>query len=123
HHADVGGITPGSMPPDSRSVEEEGVLLDALPLVREGRLLESEMTALLGSGPYPARNIAQNLDDLRAQIAANEKRVRDLRQMEAEFGLDTVRAYMRHVQDNAEAEVRRVIGVLKPGKFVYEMDD
>jgi 5-oxoprolinase (ATP-hydrolysing) len=123
HHADVGGITPGSMPPDSRSVEEEGVLLDALPLVREGRFLEQEITAVLASGRYPARNIAQNLADLKAQIAANEKGVRDLRKMVAEFGLDTVRAYMRHVQDNAEAEVRRVIGVLKPGNFAYEMDD
>ena len=123
HHADVGGITPGSMPPDSRSVEQEGVLLDALPLVREGRLLEQEIAAILGSGRYPARNIAQNLADLKAQIAANEKGVRDLRKMVAEFGLDTIRAYMRHVQDNAEAEVRRVISVLKPGTFAYEMDD
>jgi 5-oxoprolinase (ATP-hydrolysing) len=123
HHADVGGITPGSMPPDSRTVEEEGVLLDVLPLVREGRFLESEITAVLGSGPYPARNIAQNLADLRAQIAANEQGVRDLRKMVAEFGLDTVRAYMRHVQANAEAEVGRVIGVLRPGTFAYEMDD
>ena len=123
HHADVGGITPGSMPPDSRSVEEEGVLLDALPLVRRGRFLEEEIAATLGSGPYPARNIPQNIADLRAQIAANEKGVQELRKMVAEFGLDTVRAYMRHVQDNAEAEVRRVIGVLKPGRFEYEMDD
>jgi 5-oxoprolinase (ATP-hydrolysing) len=123
HHADVGGITPGSMPPDSRSVEEEGVLLDVLPLVREGRFLEEEIAAVLGSGRYPARNIAQNLADLKAQIAANEKGVRDLRKMVAEFGLDTGRAYMRHVQDNAEAEVRRVLGVLKPGTFTYEMDD
>ncbi|MDF2765814.1 MAG: 5-oxoprolinase [Rhodospirillales bacterium] len=123
HHADVGGITPGSMPPDSRSVEEEGVLLDAVPLVSQGRFLEAEIAAILGSGPYPARNIAQNIADLRAQVAANEKGVKELRKMVAEFGLDTVQAYMRHVQDNAEAEVRRVIGVLKTGRFECEMDD
>ncbi len=123
HHADVGGITPGSMPPDSRSVEEEGVLLDGVPLVREGRFLEAEISQMLASGPYPARNIAQNIADLRAQIAANEKGVQELRKMVTEFGLDTVRAYMGHVQDNAEAEVRRVIGVLKPGRFTCEMDD
>ncbi len=123
HHADVGGITPGSMPPDSRSVEEEGILLDAVPLVEDGRFLEEEIAAILSSGPYPARNVAQNLADLKAQIAANEKGVQELRKMVSEFGLDTVRAYMRHVQDNAEAEVRRVIGVLKPGRFAYELDD
>ena len=123
HHADVGGITPGSMPPDSRSVEEEGVLLDAVPLVSQGQFLEREISTILGSGPYPARNIAQNIADLRAQVAANEKGVKELRKMVAEFGLETVQAYMRHVQDNAEAEVRRVIGVLKTGRFACEMDD
>jgi len=123
HHADVGGTTPGSMPPDSRSVEEEGVLLDAVPLVRQGRFLEAEIAETLASGQYPARNIPQNIADLRAQIAANEKGVRELRKMVAEFGLDTVQAYMGHVQDNAEAEVRRVIGVLKAGRFACEMDD
>ncbi|MHB8667792.1 MAG: hydantoinase B/oxoprolinase family protein [Burkholderiales bacterium] len=122
HHADVGGITPGSMPPDSKVVEEEGVLIDNFLLVEQGRLREQEAIALLGSGKYPARNIAQNLADLRAMIAANEKGVQELRRMVGHFGLDVVHAYMRHVQDNAEEAVRRVIDVLKPGEFSYEMD-
>jgi 5-oxoprolinase (ATP-hydrolysing) len=122
HHADVGGITPGSMPPDSKVVEEEGVLIDNFLLVEEGRLREEETIALLGSGKYPARNIEQNLADLRAMIAANEKGVQELRRMVEHFGLDVVHAYMRHVQDNAEEAVRRVIDVLKPGEFSYEMD-
>jgi 5-oxoprolinase (ATP-hydrolysing) len=122
HHADVGGITPGSMPPDSKVVEEEGVLIDNFLLVEEGRLREQEAIALLGSGKYPARNIGQNLADLRAMIAANEKGVHELRRMVEHFGLDVVHAYMRHVQDNAEEAVRRVIDVLRPGEFSYEMD-
>ncbi len=122
HHADVGGITPGSMPPDSKVVEEEGVLIDNFLLVEEGRLREEETVALLGSGRYPARNAEQNLADLRAMIAANEKGVQELRRMVEHFGLDVVHAYMRHVQDNAEEAVRRVIDVLKPGEFSYEMD-
>jgi 5-oxoprolinase (ATP-hydrolysing) len=122
HHADVGGITPGSMPPDSKVVEEEGVLIDNFLLVEEGRLREEETVALLGSGRYPARNIEQNLADLRAMIAANEKGVQELRRMVEHFGLDVVHAYMRHVQDNAEEAVRRVIDALKPGEFSYEMD-
>ena len=122
HHADVGGITPGSMPPDSKVVEEEGVLIDNFLLVEEGRLREEETVALLGSGKYPARNIGQNLADLRAMIAANEKGVQELRRMVGHFGLDVVHAYMRHVQDNAEEAVRRVIDVLRPGEFSYEMD-
>jgi len=122
HHADVGGITPGSMPPDSKVVEEEGVLIDNFLLVEEGRLREEETVALLGSGQYPARNIGQNLADLRAMIAANEKGVQELRRMVEHFGLEVVHAYMRHVQDNAEEAVRRVIDVLKPGEFSYEMD-
>ena len=122
HHADIGGITPGSMPPDSRVVEEEGVLIDNFLLVEEGRLREDETVALLGSGKYPARNIEQNMADLRAMIAANEKGVQELRRMVAHFGLDVVHAYMRHVQDNAEEAVRRVIDVLKDGEFSYEMD-
>ena len=123
HHADIGGATPGSMPPDSRVVEEEGVLIDNFKLVDGGRLREIEMRALLGSGRYPCRNIEQNLADLRAQIAANEKGVQELRRMVAHFGLDVVSAYMRHVQDNAEESVRRVIDVLKDGEFTYEMDN
>ncbi len=122
HHADVGGITPGSMPPDSRTVEEEGVLIDNFLLVERGTLREAETVALLSSGRYPARNVAQNMADLRAMIAANEKGAQELRRMVAHFGLDVVHAYMRHVQDNAEEAVRRVIGVLRPGEFTYEMD-
>jgi 5-oxoprolinase (ATP-hydrolysing) len=123
HHADIGGITPGSMPPNSRTVEEEGVLLDNFKLVEDGRLREQELRALLGGGRYPARNPDQNIADLRAQIAANEKGVAELRRMVRQFGLDVVRAYMQHVQDNAEEAVRRVIGVLQDGEFAYEMDN
>jgi 5-oxoprolinase (ATP-hydrolysing) len=123
HHADIGGITPGSMPPFSKNVEEEGVLLDNVKLVENGRMLEADMRKLLASARYPARNPDQNIADLRAQIAANEKGVQELKRMVAHFGLDVVKAYMGHVQDNAEECVRRVIGVLKDGEFAYEMDN
>jgi 5-oxoprolinase (ATP-hydrolysing) len=123
HHADIGGITPGSMPPFSKNVEEEGVLLDNVKLVEDGRMREAEMRELLGSARYPARNPDQNIADLRAQVAANEKGVQELRRMVGHFGLNVVKAYMGHVQDNAEECVRRVIGVLKDGEFAYEMDN
>jgi 5-oxoprolinase (ATP-hydrolysing) len=123
HHADIGGITPGSMPPDSRTVDEEGVLIDNQVLVEAGRFRETEMVALLTAGQWPARNPEQNLADLRAQIAATEKGVQELRKMVDHFGLDVVWAYMGHVQDNAEEQVRRVLDVLKDGSFAYEMDD
>lgn len=123
HHADVGGITPGSMPPFSRTLAEEGVLLDNVKLVARGEWQEANIRDLLGSGPHPARNIDQNLADLRAQIAANEKGVAELKRMIAGFGLDRVRAYMGHVQDNAEACVRRAIGKLRDGEYSYEMDN
>ena len=123
HHADVGGTTPGSMPPDSKTVEEEGVLIDNFLMVEQGRWREAETVALLSSGRYPSRNVAQNIADLRAQIAANEKGVQALREMVAHFGLDVVRAYTKHVQDNAEESVRRVIGVLKDGEFTYPLDN
>jgi len=122
HHADIGGITPGSMPPDSHVVEEEGVLIDNFLLVAQGKLREQQTVTLLSSGRYPCRNVIQNMADLRAMIAANEKGVQELRRMVAHFGLEVVHAYMRHVQDNAEESVRRVIGVLKPGAFEYAMD-
>ena len=122
HHADIGGITPGSMPPDSTHVDEEGVLLDNVQLVAEGRFLEDEMRAILSGGRYPSRNVAQNLADLRAQVAACAKGAEELAKMVAHFGLPVVRAYMRHVQDNAEEAVRRVLDVLKDGHFEYEMD-
>ena len=123
HHADIGGITPGSMPPDSAHVDEEGVLLDNVQLVAEGRFLEAEMRSLLASGRYPARNIDQNLADLRAQVAACAKGAEELSKMVAHFTLPVVRAYMTHVQDNAEASVRRVLGALSDGSFEYEMDN
>jgi 5-oxoprolinase (ATP-hydrolysing) len=123
HHADIGGITPGSMPPHSRVVEEEGVLIDNFLLVERGRLREKETMALLSSGRYPARNVEQNMADLRAMIAANEKGAQELHRMAEAFGLPVVHAYMRHVQDNAEEAVRRVIEVLKGGEFGYEMDN
>ncbi len=122
HHADLGGITPGSMPPNSHTVEEEGILLDNLPLVREGIFLEEDMRRVLAAGPYPARNPDQNIADLRAQLAANEKGARELAAMVEHFGLAVVKAYMGHVQDNAEESVRRVIDRLKDGNFAYEMD-
>ena len=122
HHADIGGITPGSMPPDSRHIEEEGVLFDDVRAVRDGRFLEKEVRALLEGARYPARNPEENLADFRAQIAANRKGEEELRKMVAHFGLETVRAYMRHVRDNAEESVRRVIGALRPGSFELETD-
>ena len=123
HHADVGGITPGSMPPFSKTIEEEGVLIDNFKLVERGRLREAEFRALLASGPHPSRNIEQNLADLRAQIAANEKGVQELQAMVAQFGRDTVAAYMGHVQDNAEESVRRVITALKDGEYTLPLDN
>ena len=123
HHADIGGITPGSMPPFSKTIEDEGVLLDNVKLVENGVMLEAAMRARLAGARYPARNPDQNIADLRAQIAANEKGVQELRRMVAHFGLEVVRAYMQHVQDNAEESVRRIIGALKDGEFAYEMDN
>jgi len=123
HHADIGGITPGSMPPHSKTVEDEGVLIDNVKIVTAGRFLDDEVRALLASGPWPARNIEQNISDLGAQIAANEKGIAELSRMVGHFGLDVVRAYMGHVQDNAEESVRRVLDVLSDGAFTYELDD
>ncbi|KRC14846.1 5-oxoprolinase [Acidovorax sp. Root217] len=123
HHADVGGITPGSMPPFSTRIEEEGVQINNVKLVERGVLREAEMIALLESGEYPSRNPQQNMADLRAQIAANEKGQQELRRMVSEFGLDVVQAYMRHVQDNAEESVRRVITRLKDGQFTLPLDN
>jgi 5-oxoprolinase (ATP-hydrolysing) len=116
HHADIGGLTPGSMPPASRSVEEEGVLVSG------GRMRERELRDLLTSARYPARNPDQNVADLRAQVAACEKGREELLKMVQHFGLQTVRAYMQHVQDNAEESVRRAIATLRDGEFSYAMD-
>ena len=123
HHADIGGITPGSMPPDSTSVEEEGVLIDNFLLVEQGSLREAALRELLTGGRYPVRNFDQNLADLAAQIAANEKGAQELRRMVDHFGLETVWAYMGHVQDNAEENVRKVLDVLPDGHCRTEMDN
>ncbi|MEU5586273.1 hydantoinase B/oxoprolinase family protein [Streptomyces chrestomyceticus] len=122
HHAEIGGITPGSMPAFSRTIQEEGVLFDNWLLVRDGRLREDETRDLLAAGPYPSRAPDANIADLRAQIAANEKGIRELRKMIEQFGLDVVRAYMGHVQDNAEESVRRIIADLADGSYRYETD-
>jgi 5-oxoprolinase (ATP-hydrolysing) len=123
HHADIGGVTPGSMPPFSTRIDEEGVQIDNVKLVDQGVLREKEMLALLASGTYPSRNPQQNMADLKAQIAANEKGVQELHKMVEQFGLDVVQAYMRHVQDNAEESVRRVITKLKDGAFTLPLDN
>jgi 5-oxoprolinase (ATP-hydrolysing) len=122
HHAEIGGITPGSMPAASRHIDEEGVLLRNWLLVTGGRFREEETAELLRSARYPSRNPDVNLADLRAQVAANAKGVEELRAMVDHFGLDVVRAYMGHVQDNAEESVRRVITALRDGSFRYELD-
>ena len=123
HHADIGGITPGSMPAHSRSVDEEGILFDGFHLVRRGQLREDALREALAAEPYPARNPDQNVADLKAQLAANRKGTTELYKMCAQFGLEVVRAYLGHVQDNAEAAVREIIGVLHDGSFRYEMDN
>ncbi|MBL0147229.1 MAG: hydantoinase B/oxoprolinase family protein [Ideonella sp.] len=127
HHADIGGITPGSMPPFSKTIADEGVLLDNFLLVRDGQMREAELRQRLLGNPHPARNPDQTIADLRAQIAANEKGVQELRSMVAHFGRETVDAYMRHVQDNAEESVRRVITALTAslgnGRFELPMDN
>jgi 5-oxoprolinase (ATP-hydrolysing) len=123
HHADVGGITPGSMPPGSRVIGEEGALIAPTRIVRDGRLDEDCVTGLLQSGRWPARNVGQNLADLRAQLAANARGARELRRATDEHGRGTLLAYMGHVQDNAERCMRRAIRELRDGRFRYEFDD
>ncbi len=123
HHADIGGVTPGSMPPQSRSIEEEGILIEDFQLVAAGRFREAEARRRLAAGAYPARNPDQNIADLKAQVAANEKGGQELRRLVREFGRETVAAYMRHVQDNAEESVRRVIDTLNDGECSVALDD
>ncbi|MES3153365.1 hydantoinase B/oxoprolinase family protein [Sphingomonas faeni] len=123
HHADVGGITPGSMPPDSVSVEQEGVLLDDVLVVDEGHFREAELRALFAGGVWPARNIDQNIADLAAQLAACTRGAAGLARIAGDYGADVVSAYMEHVQVNADAAVRRVIAGLDDGDFAYAMDD
>ena len=122
HHADIGGISPGSMSPNATTIEEEGVYIDNFKLVDRGRFRERELNELLTGGRYPARNPLQNVNDLKAQIAANEKGMQELRKMVAHFTLPVVDAYMQHVQDNAAESVRRVIDRLHDAEFAYEMD-
>ena len=122
HHADIGGITPGSMPPSSRTIDEEGILFDNLPLVKQGEFLETEIRDRLARGDYPARNPDRNISDLRAQVAANTRGVRELRSMLDSYGLATVQAYMQHVQSNAEAAVRQAITFLFDGEACVELD-
>ncbi|MFK0111877.1 hydantoinase B/oxoprolinase family protein [Streptomyces sp. NPDC091217] len=122
HHAEIGGIAPGSMPANSRTIDEEGVLFDNWLLAENGRFREAETHRLLAGARYPSRNIRTNLADLRAQIAANRKGVDEVGRMIEEFGLDVVQAYMRHVQDNAEEAVRRVVDALDDGEYAYETD-
>ncbi len=123
HQADIGGVTPGSMPPLSRTIADEGILITDFLLVEDGRLREAETRALLAGGPYPARNPDQNIGDLTAQIAACVKGADELHAMVRQFGRDVVMAYIRHVQVNAEEAVRRSIARLKSGAFTYPMDD
>lgn len=122
HHADIGGISPGSMSPLATNIEEEGVYIDNFKLIDRGRFCEKELEKLLNGARYPVRNILQNVNDLKAQVAANEKGVAELTKMIAQFGEDVVEAYMGHVQDNAAESVRRVLDRLPDGEFSYEMD-
>ncbi len=122
HHADIGGLTPGSMPPRSHRIEEEGVLLDNVRLARGGRLCTDEVMALLRSGDWPARRPERNLVDLKAQLAANEEGARQLDRAIARYGAETVQAYMHHVRENAAASVRRLLARLTDGHFDYELD-
>ncbi|GAA0574207.1 hydantoinase B/oxoprolinase family protein [Craurococcus roseus] len=123
HHADIGGLTPGSTPPGSRTLEEEGVVIDDFLLVEAGHFREAEFRALLAGARYPARSPDVNVADVKAQVASNEKGAQELRRAVAEYGLDTVRAYMRHVMDNAEESVRRVLDRLQDGAFETRTDD
>jgi 5-oxoprolinase (ATP-hydrolysing) len=123
HHADIGGITPGSMPPYSLTIDQEGILFDNQKLVDRGKFCEQELLDWLTQAPYPARNPTQNIADLQAQIAANARGVVELHRMVKQYGLEVVKAYMQHVQDNAEAAVRRVIDRLQDGDFIYFTDE
>lgn len=123
HHADIGGIAPGSMPPGSRSIEEEGILLDGIPIVSGGTFLEADLRERLGSGPWPSRGIDANIADLRAQVAACTKGAQALQSLAGEQGVETVVDFMARIQANAEQAVRRLISRLSDGSFRYEMDN
>mgnify|MGYP001289679260 FL=1 len=123
HHADIGGKTPGSGPPDSKHIEEEGVLIDNFKLFDKGIFREQEMRKILSSGKYPCRNIEHNMADLAAQVAANKTGIHEINSMIDQFGIETVHAYMNHVQDNAEESIRNAIVNLKQGEYEYELDN
>ena len=123
HHADIGGKTPGSGPPDSKHIEEEGVLIDNFKLFDKGIFREKEMRKILSSGKYPCRNIEHNMADLAAQVAANKTGIHEINSMIDQFGIETVHAYMNHVQDNAEESIRKAIVNLKQGEYEYELDN
>ena len=123
HHADIGGKTPGSAPPDSKHIDEEGVLIDNFKMFEKGVFRENEMREILSSGKYPCRNIEHNMADLAAQVAANETGIREINSMIKQFGIETVHAYMDHVQDNAEECIRNAITELNEGMYEYELDN
>ena len=123
HHADIGGKTPGSGPPDSKHIEEEGVLIDNFKLFDKGIFREKEMRKILSSGKYPCRNVEHNMADLAAQVAANKTGINEINSMIDQFGIETVHAYMNHVQDNAEESIRNAIVNLKQGEYEYELDN
>ncbi|MEM9218394.1 MAG: hydantoinase B/oxoprolinase family protein [Cyanobacteria bacterium P01_F01_bin.150] len=123
HHADIGGMTPGSMPANSRSIDDEGILINPFRLVHQDQFCDEEVRELFSAGPYPVRNLDQNIADLKAQTAANAKGRQELLNMVQHYGLETVQSYMQHVQDNAEASVKRAIAHLQDGAFTYPMDN
>ena len=123
HHADIGGTSPGSMPPDSVSIEQEGVILDNVLIVEDGRMRDAELRALLGSGQWPSRNVDQNIADLTAQVAACARGAAGLRRLVEDYGLAVVAGYMEHIQAHAESAVRALVATLSDGQFSYEMDD
>ena len=123
HHADIGGKTPGSGPPDSKHIEEEGVLIDNFKLFDKGIFREQEMRKILSSGKYPCRYVEHNMADLAAQVAANKTGINEINSMIDQFGIETVHAYMNHVQDNAEESIRNAIVNLKQGEYEYELDN
>jgi len=123
HHADIGGMTPGSMPPDSTTLQDEGILIDNFLLVENGRFREAEFRALLSQSPFPARNVDQNVGDIKAQVAACARGAQELHRVVKEYGQDVVLSYMHHVRNNAAESVRRMIGRLENGTFECESDD